>query len=78
MTKKRQSGSIAGLIEQGFKESVKFKSKGRVRITKRLDVMVMQKVLGAVQGDIPSVKFILKHLKADYDAPKIPQVRVIW
>ena len=64
MTKKKtKSRHFSELIEKGFAEKVGYQSGGKHKRMPRLELMVLQKVLGATQGDPGCIKFIMKHLK---------------
>jgi hypothetical protein len=57
-----KSPGFSKLIENGLVEMVGYQTGGQTKKMPRLELMVLQKVLGAVQGDPGSVKFLLKHI----------------
>jgi hypothetical protein len=61
--KKTKSRHFSELIEKGFAEKVGYQSGGRHKKMPRLELMVLQKILGATQGNPGCIKFIMKHLK---------------
>ncbi|HET7086955.1 MAG TPA: DUF5681 domain-containing protein [Rhizomicrobium sp.] len=63
--RKPRSKDFSSLLDRGLREKVGFKLGGRVKKMARLDLMVLQRVIGATQGDVASLKFLLKHLKEE-------------
>jgi hypothetical protein len=73
---KRKPETFGDLIEAGFVEMVGYRHKGRVKKMPRLELMVLQKIRGAAQGDPGCIKFLLKYLKKP--DPKITKSNITF
>jgi hypothetical protein len=68
-SQKNKSRDFPELIDAGFMELVGYQTKGQLKKMPRLELMVFQKIRGAIQGDPSCIKFLLKHINRR--APKI-------